>query len=869
MRGTRDGAADGDGDGATSGLPADALLRAMPDAIVICSPDGVIVEVNDQVRALLGYERSEVVGRPVEMLVPDAFTAAHRGHRARYTAAAHAQPMITGPGISARHKDGRDVPVEVNLAAAELDSGPVVVASVRDASQVRAAESRMRDSLDLVTGILSAATEQAVIATDLEGRIETFSRGAELLLGYTADEVLGQRTDMLRAPGADVSGTWGVPADSHTRDRVAALVQSGVATTRAWQLRAKSGELREVLLSVTVRQAGGVPAGLILVATDQAERRARDAALAASEERFRLAFVNAPIGVGLVSIEAPTAGRVLQVNPALEALLGYSAAELTGTTVARLAHPEDLPLVAATLERLMLGEPVTELIEHRFLRADGRTVWAQVSLASVMPDQQGGGAYVVAMLTDVTARREAEAELMFNALHDGLTGLPNRALITEHLAGALNRARHSGTDVGLLYVDLDNFKDVNDSLGHAAGDELLVEVGRRLAGALEDQELAGRLGGDEFVVVSEDVRTVEELTAVADRVARALAIQLPLAGQMVTASASIGIARRTSPHTTAEDLLREADIAMYRAKANGRARYEFSDPGLQVRALRQIELEADLRATLAVQWPPSSADPGEDRPAAAVRIPEEGRLFLDYQPCFDARDGRLIACEALLRWEHPTLGVLAPGQFLDVAEDRALMSPLGSWVLEEAARQAARWYAQHGDLAPEMWVNVSAAQMGRHAFAQTVADVLARTGLPAHLLCVELTERHALSSAPDVLDDLCALPAIGVRLAIDDFGTGYAGLEYLRRLPASTLKVDASYVAAIGRDRAGAALVSTVVNLGHALDLTVVAEGVETAAQREAVTALGADILQGFHLGRPGPPARIDQRLAELAVPQH
>lgn len=759
----------------------------------------------------------------------------------------------------------------MNLASATLESGPVVVASVRDVTEARAQAARLRDSLDLVTGILAAATEQAIITLDLEGRIETFSRGAELMCGFRADEVVGAPVGVLyggvpAGPGV----TWGADAADPLGAPVPTLVEQRIASTRPGVFVTKDGRRRDVLLSITVRQAGSEPRGLILVATDQSQRLEDEARVAASEERFRLSFERSPVGCALVSLAPGPPGRFIKVNPALRTFLGYEEGELLEATLGDLTHPEDLPLVVAAFDGLLRGEEVHELIEHRFLHADGSTVWGETSLGTVLTEDGGRTTYVVAQTADITTRKVAEAELVHNALHDSLTGLPNRALISERITQALARARRTGSTVGVFYVDLDNFKDINDSLGHAAGDELLVEVAHRLAGCMRDTDLAGRLGGDEFVIVCEELERTEDITSVADRVAAAVAVQLPLAGRMVTASASIGIAHTRDPATDPEDLLREADIAMYRAKSNGRGRYEFSDPALQLRAVRQVELEADLRATLAAQ-----AVAGDDavdlavrttpalgsRNPAEMRHPHAGRLFLEYQPCFDGRSGRLVACEALLRWDHPERGVLTPGQFLDVAEDRVLMTPLGAWVLREAVGQAASWSARYGDDAPEVWVNVSAGQLGR--FSETVAEVLDETGLPAHLLWLELTERQALSSATAVLDDLHALPGLGVRLAIDDFGTGYAGLDYLRRLPVAALKVDASYVAAIGADPAGAALVSTVVNLGHALDLTVVAEGVETSEQRDAVVELGADVLQGYLLGRPGAPEQVERILAE------
>lgn len=879
---------------------ATSLLRALPDAVLICAADGTVVEMNEQAEVMFGYTADELVGRPVETVVPTEHVAAHRWQRERFTATTHARPMITGPDVCARHKDGHEVPVEVNLAAAELESGPVVVASIRDVTTQRTQAAQLRDSLHLVSKILGAATEQAIFTIDLEGRIETFSRGAELLLGYDASEVLGRSATMFTPPDARarLADVWGLDPAMSVRERVEALVRSHVATTRPWTFLTKTHERRHVLLSLTVRTSGEVPDGLIIVATDQTQRQAQEAALAASEARFRNAFERAPIGVAMVSVEPLTLGRFLQVNAALVTMLGYDRAELLDAAVVDVTLPEDLSLLMSVLERLAAGEDVAELIEQRLLHADGHEVWVQASLAAVSDGTDNRAPYVLAMVTDITERRRAEAELSHHALHDALTGLPNRALVTEQLGLALARGKRNGTGVGVLYLDLDNFKDVNDSLGHTAGDELLVGVADRLTRVLRDTDTAARLGGDEFVVVCEDLHTVEELTAVADRVAQALETQILVAGQPVTMSASIGIAYTPTADGRPGDMLRDADIAMFRAKGNGRARYEFSDPELQVRALRQIELEADLRATLSAQHGalPAAAERGTGEQAAGehaaaatdtltaarpgnlsivptqaggtpgpVRHPQEGRLFMVYQPCFSARTGRLVACEALLRWDHPTRGVLTPGQFLDVAEDRALMSPLGSWVLQDAAVQAAIWQAQFGDDAPDLWVNISAGQMGRNRFASRVADVLMDTGLEPGRLWLELTERQALSSAHSVLDDLNALPDMGVRLAIDDFGTGYAGMDLLRRLPVSALKIDASYVAAIGEDPTGAALVSTVVGLGLALGMQVVAEGVETDQQREAVSALGVDVLQGYLLGRPGPVEQIEQILLAQA----
>lgn len=834
------------------------LLRALPDAVLVCTADGTIARANAEALRLFGYSADELVGSPIEKLVPADRATAHRWHRERYAATEHPRPMITGPGIEGVRKDGSRVPVEVNLASAELSGRPAIVASVRDITEVRRTTEALRASHELVSGVLSAATEQAIVAVGLDGSIEMFSRGAERMLGWTALEVVGRPVSLLADPDEGIDDPWGLRDASGLAERIRSLTSTGVSATRPWVMRTRRGERRHVATSVSVRVGEEGPSGLIVVATDETARREREAALARSEERFRRVFEDAPMGVAIVSIDPRTSGALLRVNRALSTMVGHDVEGLVGRHLTGLASPQDVHPTQVALAALAGGSADSEQMELRLLHAEGREVWADAGF-SLIRDETGAPDYVVAMLTDVTDRKRAEASLRHRALHDPLTGLPNRSLVARALDEALARSRRAGTGAGVLYVDIDDFKQVNDSLGHGAGDELLVEVARRLEGCMRDSDVAGRFASDEFIVVCDGVAAAEDMIAVADRVARTLAIRLPLAGEMVTVSTSIGIAYSADASAEASSLLRQADIAMYRAKSNGRARFEFADAELQERATRQVELEADLRRLLAAV----------DGPQAVAVAAEVGELVLDYQPCFSAVSGGVVACEALLRWRHPTRGLLGPGEFLDVAEDRALMVPLGTWVLRSACRRAAAWQASLGDRAPEVWVNVSAAQLGRPRFAEEVARTLAETGLAPSRLWLEITERQALSTAAATLEDLDALAAMGVRLAVDDFGTGYAGLEYLRRLPVSGLKVDASYVAAIGKDPTGAALAATVVGLGRALDLTVVAEGIETAEQQSVVCDLGVDVLQGFLLARPGRPEVVPRlvRAASQALP--
>jgi diguanylate cyclase (GGDEF)-like protein/PAS domain S-box-containing protein len=575
--------------------------------------------------------------------------------------------------------------------------------------------------------------------------------------------------------------------------------------------------------------AGSTVTGFIGVASDVTAQQRAEVALRSSEERFRLAFDNAPIGMALVSARPATLGRFLKVNYALCRLSGYALSDLLGADFRMLTESDPATSEPRQVADLLAGETSFLRDERRCRHADGHDIWIRMS-ASLVRDVDGEPNYCVLQIEDITARKDAEQRLIHQTLHDSLTGLPNRVLLSDHLAQALARAHRNGLHVGVLFVDLDNFKDVNDSLGHDAGDELLIDVARRLRGCLRDADTAARLGGDEFVVVCEDLATREEAAAVAERVEQALDIAIDVRGHKVSVSASLGVAI-SDGSDRADDMLRKADSAMYRAKEHGRGRYEVFNPDLQARALRQ------------------------------VRALSGDELRLYYQASYNLRRGTLVGVEALLRWQHPDRGLLAPIDFLDVAEDRRLMIPLGEWVLRSACTQASDWYRRFGERAPEMSVNISSRQLGRHGLTRMLEDILDETGMRPDRLCLELTERQVLGAAEAVQNDLDGLSELGVTLAVDDFGTGFANIDYLRRVPFRVLKMDRSYVGGLGTDRTDTALTAGIVALGHSLDLTVVAEGVETTPQRRHLRKLGCDLAQGFLLHRPAPAAAMTRLL--------
>jgi len=576
----------------------------------------------------------------------------------------------------------------------------------------------------------------------------------------------------------------------------------------------------------------------VLVARQHTEQ-----ALHASEARFRAMFHEAAIGMGLGDMQ----GRILEVNPAMTHMFGHSAEEFTRLTVGDLTHPDDAPSVWPLYERLLRGELDNVRLEKRFFRRNGEEIVGHLTL-SLVRDDQGQPAYQLAMLEDVTERHRLQEHLEYQAYHDPLTTLANRARFTERLERVFAEAAPGSTRrVGVCFLDLDGFKTINDSLGHDVGDLMLQEVAHRLDACVGEGELVARTGGDEFVVLVEDSRGVERLVALADRVLAALAPPVRLAGQELSVTASIGVVEQPVAETTASELMRAADITLYTAKAEGRGRWAVHDPDRDEAETARFTLSAALPSAVA-----------------------HGEFFVLYQPLVSLADHRIRGVEALVRWQHPRLGVLSPSLFIGPAEETGVIVPLGRAVLETACRDARDWHAEFGAAAPFVSVNVAPRQLHEPGLVAEVAALLDRTGLPPARLQVELTERALTTDEGAPLKALDGLRAMGVRIAVDDFGTGYSNLSYLRRLPVDVIKLDGSFGEGLREeelsDEVDERIVGTLVALGHALDLTVTAEGVETASQAARLRALGCDEGQGW-LFAPALPAEEVATLLRRGLP--
>jgi diguanylate cyclase (GGDEF)-like protein/PAS domain S-box-containing protein len=626
----------------------------------------------------------------------------------------------------------------------------------------------------------------------------------------------------------DGSRTWRLTASW-------SLLGIAIGQVAIWQRWAPS------FLSVGKSEALGLMGAFVLVfvirmagATIQQKEEA-ETSMRASEERFRSLVQNSTDTTLVMGAEA----KILYASPATFSLLGRSPEEVLGMRATELVHPEDRARVEAQFAALLQTVIVTEPIQFRMEHADGTYRYAEAVVSNLRDNPSVAG--YVANLRDITERKEAESQLAHAALHDPLTGLPNRKLILDRADQMLIRSRREYRPVAALFVDLDNFKDINDSLGHDAGDKVLQAVAARFVGILRASDTVGRLGGDEFVVLAEGVSLGAGPEMVAERLHDTLREPFRIEGYetvSLAVTASIGIAggQRNSAH----ELLRDADIALYRAKAMGKNRSALFQPEMQTAVLHRIELDTDLRSALA-----------------------EEQFFLLYQPVFDLEHVSVSGVEALLRWRHPTRGVVSPDHFIPMLEDSGLIVEVGRWVLIEACRQAAEWYQRGHRLS--MSVNVSMRQLEVHSFVDHIKEALDASALDPTSLVIEITESTLMRDAEATIRRLREIKDLGVLVAIDDFGTGYSSLAYLRQFPVDALKIDRSFIAAMADSPESSALIHTLVELGRTLGLETLAEGIEDNEQLHKLQEEHCDRGQGFLFSRPIEPEAIDAFLAEAA----
>jgi len=569
----------------------------------------------------------------------------------------------------------------------------------------------------------------------------------------------------------------------------------------------------------------------------EAEKETALLALRQSEERYALAVCGANDGL----FDWDLRHNRIHFSPRWKEMLGYAAADIGSAPEEWLGriHPEEVGEFRQRLDAHLKGQDAHFELEYRIRHRDGAYRW-MLTRGLAVRDERGEAYRMAGSLTDVTRRKEAEERLLHDALHDALTGLANRTLFGDRLHQALARSRRRDDySFAVLYVDLDQFKVINDSLGHVAGDEVLVALARRLEACLRPGDTVARLGGDEFAVLVEDVDDASEALRIADRIHEELGPPLKVRGHEVFASASVGIARGSARYDHAPDLLRDADIAMYRAKRRGRGTSEIFDSSMHAVATLRLKMETELRRAI-----------------------ERQELRLHFQPLVSLETRRITGMEALVRWQHPERGLLLPGEFIPLAEEIGAIVSLGRWVMKSACTEARRWQEQtNGGPPVAVSVNLSARQFAQSDVLALTCEALDASGLPAPSLRLELTESTLMDDPAGTAARLGQLKQLGVNLDIDDFGTGYSSLSYLRRFPIDALKIDRAFVSRMDAEVEDREIVRTIVTLAANLGVSAVAEGVETPAQAAQLRSFHCPYAQGFLFSRPVAAAAAEELL--------
>jgi diguanylate cyclase (GGDEF)-like protein/PAS domain S-box-containing protein len=806
---------------------AAAILDSALDAVITIDHHGRVLEFNVAAERTFGYSKRKVLGRELaELIVPPHFREAHRQALARW----NEHGPTPGAGgllgrrieVEAMRSDGTEFPAELAISRVALPGPPVFTASIRDISeraaageQLRAAEFRYRtlvEQLPLISYVDAGDTPDA--------NALYVSPQVEDVLGWTPDEWLT---------------TPGLFSDSlHEDDRARVVAEKREAYAQratlrhVYRIRTREGRVLWFEdVSTHVDPPGGVAPLRQGFALDITERKRADDAVRLAETRYRTLVEHLPLAVYIDRIDESSSN--LYTSPQIEPMLGYTVDEWTADPAlfVECLDADDRERVLAAHERThATGEPLH--LEYRLHARDGRIVWVHDE-ARMIADPETGEPVLQGYLLDITARREAEEQLRHQAFHDPLTGLANRALFTDRVQHAL--VVRSG-DAAVLFLDLDDFKAVNDGLGHLAGDALLRAVGVRLRASLSRTHTVARMGGDEFAILVEGTSSADAALDAGERITTALQAPFDVDGREVFVTASVGIAVGGD----AEELLRCSDVAMYGAKASGKAQYVVYAPRMDEHLVGRLEVVADLR-----------------------RADIESEFVLHYQPIVELSSGTVLATEALVRWQHPSRGLLQPADFIHFAEESGRIVDIGRWVLAEACRQTAEWQQRLlGAANLSVSVNVSTRQVRRPGLIEDVESALASSGIGAGHLTLELTETVLARRRDELTSILEELTAKGLRVALDDFGTGYSSLSLLQDLPVHTLKIDRSFVQCLGAEGGRAPFVRAIVELAQGLELTVVAEGIEEIGHVAALRKLGCRVGQGFYFATPLAPAALE-----------
>ena len=797
-----------------------SVVENSSEIVTIVDPEGTLRYASPTWERVLGYDPEKLAGTNLlDYIHPD--DVSHVLEETEKTLS-EGGTTTNKAEYRFRHADGSWRWME-SVGTYLLDDPEVgtIVVSSRDVTERKEAEERLREAekryRTLVETVPVVTYTDRAVGSSPDWAVYT-SPQIEALVGYSVQEWLDPEKVLWEERLHPEDRVWVLAADERSRT-------SGAPFSEEYRLLAKDGSVVWVRdEAVLLKNEAGEPLYWQGVLLDVTDRKLAEEVLRRSEERLRSLADSAFEGI-IISDE----GEILEANQALTNMLGYELGEMIGRSALEFVVPEHRELVWQKI--VSEDEEPYEIVA---VRKDGTLIHLEVRGRAF---SYRGRRVRVTAIRDVTERQALEERLRHQALHDSLTGLPNRQLFVDRLGQALARTRRTKRMVAVLFMDLDEFKVVNDSLGHGVGDLLLTVVAERLRRTLRPEDTLARFGGDEFTVLIDDVKSPEDAVRVAGRIKDELRRPFILEGRELSVAGSIGIALGEARTNDTEDLLRNADIAMYQAKNEGSGHKVF-DPVMYRRALGRLELENELRQAI-----------------------DRQEFVIHYQPIVHLDGGRVWGMEALVRWNHPERGLLDPSEFVPVAEESGLVVPVGEEVLREACRRTKEWQETIRPLVT--CVNLSARQLSRPDFAETVERVLGETGMEGSQLTLDITETLFVKGLEGNTEILDRLRIMGVSISIDDFGRGYSSLSYLKRLPADHLKIDGSYVKGLGDDLEDTAIVRMVIELAHTLGMDVIAEGVESADQAELLAEMGCDMAQGFYFARPMPPEEASEFLTK------
>jgi len=795
----------------TPSLAATEIIGTMADVLFVCDREGRIEFANRAAATTLGYTEAEFTGKSINELL---------AHDSNLSAKLQRRSLRNDEHVFAT-ATGERVDLTLSIAPVIHDGAPAGAVIIgRDMRDRKRAEREVLHAVTLLQSTLDSTADGILVIGDGSRIVSYNQRFVEMwhippLVMESGDDrrALQYIVEQLLVPDEFISSVDALSAQPEAESFDQLEMKDGRRFERySIGRRVEDGE--------TIR---------VWSFRDVTARFTAEAALRESEIRYRLLFEQNAAGVVVSQLD----GTVIDCNQTFAAMLGFRRAELVGRSMASMyANASE----AEELIALLRSAGTLNSVEVELRRADNRVLWVLSNLVLVGDALTG---VLHATVVDISDRKRAEEQIEFHAYHDVLTHLPNRKLFTDRLRHSLTRAKRNNRPVAVMFIDVDHFKNINDTLGHTAGDELLLEMARRLGECVRGDDTVARLGGDEFTIILSELRHPEDAVGVAQKILAAVQEPLNIGATPIVVSASIGIALYPEDGHDPESLLRNADSAMYRAKEEGRNTYQLCTDEMKGRAVERLDVENRLRSAL-----------------------RDGRLMLVYQPQINLVTGRTIGVEALVRWNDPLRGIVEPASFIPIAEETRLILPLGEWVLRTACRQMKEWQ-DRGAGPMRIAVNLSARQFLQHDLLDMIRNALDETGLGPSSLDLEITETTAMQNAEVTVETLRALRALGVGISIDDFGMGYSSLNYLKRFPLNAVKIDRSFVSDITSNNGDAAIVSAVIGMARSLRLRVLAEGVETAEQFAFLRSRECDEAQGYYFSRPIPAEEMTRMLVE------